>query len=149
MYTDVSDIVARTAGVVKKIPRWWKYVPFLNSGLATVIYPHIYVPDAVYTDVIEGSPTVESLGILVHEQEHLRRQKIHGPVGWNIRYLTSKKFRLQEELAAIKLQMIFLKQNGKTYDCERKARQFSSSAYLWLTKYKDAEVVLDELWSKV
>ncbi len=130
---------------IKAIPAFWKYIPFLGIDVATTLYPNIYLPRKVYEDLVSTHPSVKSRSILLHEQTHIERQKIHGIVSWNLSYLFNKSFRLKEELFAIGAQMKFLKDNGGTYDCHKKARQFSSSTYFWMMKYDDALALLEDL----
>lgn len=48
---------------------------------------------------------------LVHEVEHVKRQKIYGKDLWWDRYLTDKDFRLNEELIAYRAEYAFIVRN--------------------------------------
>ena len=134
---------------VKMIPTWWKFIPFLGVEIATTIYPYIYLPKDMYVDLISENPSILNMSVLIHEKVHIDRQIQHGSILlWNINYLLIPKFRLDEEIVAIREQMVFLKKHGKKYDYERKAQQFSSSTYLWVLPYKKSIELLMSLWSE-
>lgn len=135
--------------LVKQIPWYWRYIPFLGNEMACCIFGEIYFPKDLYNNLVSQNPDILTLSILVHEQTHLRRQGNLGVLRWNSYYLFSKKFRLNEELVAIEKQMKFLKEHNHVYNIERKAKQFASSAYLWVMKEKEAREVLEELWGRI
>jgi len=132
---------------VRKIPKWWKCIPFLQVDMAATVYPYMYFPEDVFNDLHALDPNKHNLSIYIHEKVHLDRQVKHGPFAWNFKYIFSKKFRLEEELEAIRTQMIFLKQNSLGYDIDKKAKQFASSIYLWVLPRAEAKDTLTKLWN--
>ncbi len=134
---------------VKKIPRWWRFVPFFSVDVAATVYPFMYFPESIFIDLHKADPDKANIGILLHEQVHLDRQIKHGVCWWNIKYIFSKEFRLAEELEAIKVQMAYMKENGLVYDIDRKAKQFNSSLYLWVLPEDKSKPILTELWNSL
>lgn len=134
---------------IREIPRWWRFVPFLGDELATTIYPAIYVPREMYEDVFSNTPSDQNIAVLIHEAVHLVRQEEYGSgTGrWKWKYLSSQSFRLGEELTAIRAEMEYRNRKGLSYDFERKARHFSSGAYLWVLPYERSLDILRELWN--
>lgn len=131
---------------VKIIPRWWKFIPFFGIEVATTIYPNIYLPQVMYKNLSSIQPGVPETAVLLHEKTHIERQKGAGVFIWHIKYFFKRSFRLNEELAGIKVEMNYLKENGRVYNFERKAKQFSSSMYLWVLSYEKSMKVLKQLW---
>lgn len=134
---------------IKPIPRWWKYLPFVGADLAMARYPYIYLPLHIYRRWVDNQLTFHDKAMIIHETVHLHRQKQLGLIKYNFKYYLSKEFRLHEELVAIKEQMVFLKQHAQKYDVHRKAKQFASSEYFWMTTYEQGRKFLEQLWSKV
>ena len=133
---------------IRPIPSWWRYVPLLGDEIATTVYPHLYFPKSLYESRITTEPSKEAYGVYLHELTHLSRQMTYGPILWNITYITSRQFRLREELVAIQTQMKYLKSENLEYDIERKAKQFSSGTYLWVLPLEKARDALQELWNR-
>ena len=92
--------------------------------------------------------SLEVQSVFVHELVHVKRQKEHGYFLWNSKYIFLRSFRLQEELAAIEIQMRFLHQSGLIYNVSKKAKEFSDSTYLWVTSFENATALLEDLWQK-
>lgn len=138
------------AGVVKEFTWHFKFIPFMGFQSA-VVYPNIYLPGDVYEKFSSGEMNAWEESVLIHERIHIERQGVYegGPLRWNVRYLTNKEFRFDEEIFAIKKQMIFLKDSGEVYDIDRKAKHFSGGAYLWLMSYDDAYVSLSDVWNNI
>lgn len=138
---------------IKKIPKFWKYVPFMDSILetkmASTIYSTIYLTEEDYNDLISPSPSVRVRSIVVHEECHVKQWKEIGLIKFGVLYFFSKKFRLEQELLAIGGQMKFLKKHNETYDIERKAKHFSGKDYGHLLKIEDARRMLTILWQTV
>lgn len=92
-----------------------------TKSLAFAFYPTIYVR--------EGYENEQWL--IEHELHHLRRQKKMGKYKWLYKWLTSKKFRLQEEVAAYKISVAF------GYSITRAAKHLVTHYYLDIT-YQEA-----------
>lgn len=133
---------------IKPIPRWWKFLPFVGADLAMARYPYIYLPQHIYHRWLDGKLGFHDEAMILHETMHLHRQNELGLLTYTTKYYLSKKFRLREELYAIKEQMAFLKQHAQRYDCDRKAKQFASSEYFWVTSYVEGKKILDDLWAQ-
>lgn len=119
---------------IKIKPRIWTYIPWL-SGSANTIYPYIYLPAEIYTDLENDQPKINSLATLAHEETHLQRQKEVGITKYAFLYTLNKNFRFEEELIAIKEQMKILKNN---FDIEERAKRLSSYEYLWCASFQKA-----------
>lgn len=135
--------------LIHPIPRYFGLIPFISTKMACTIFCKIYFPLDQYNDLVSSNPTNLVKSVYLHELVHVTRQKEQGSLLWNIKYLCNKKFRLEEELAAIKEQMIFLKSMSEIYDIERKAKQFASSDYLWVCSYEVGKNKLERLWNSV
>ena len=139
----------RESVCIKPIPSFWNYTIFLDTKTATTIYPNIYLPEEMYSHYISGELSITESSVLLHERTHIERQGSYGPIKWLFNYIFSRKFRLNEELFAIRKQMEFLALNGEDYDINKKASQFSSSTYLWVTTKEKAEKLLTQMWDDV
>lgn len=135
--------------LIRPIPFIFRFIPFFGTELAMIVYPHLYFPKDLFASLATDNPTPQAYGVYLHELTHLRREKTHGPFRWNIQYIVSQKFRLQEELAAIQVQMKYLKSENLEYNIERQARRFSSSIYLWMTTHENAKAILHDLWNSI
>ncbi len=134
---------------VKRIPKFWKYLPFLETGMASSIYPNIYLPDKEYNDWSSSNVSILTKSILIHENVHLENWEKIGFFKFSFLYLVSKSFRLTHELKSIKEQMKFLKENNLIYDIERKARHFAGKEYFYLLKIDKAREILSNLWNSI
>lgn len=132
---------------IKKIPYFWRYLPFLHVKMASTIYPNIYFPENEYLDLNSSNPSFWIQSVLIHEKVHLEVQKEIGLAKFGFFYLISKKFRLEQELLAIEKQMKFLKEKSAAYDVDRKAKQFSGKEYMYLMDFSKAQDTLTKLWN--
>ena len=132
--------------LVHLTPRYFSLIPFLSTTMACTIFGKIYFPLDQYNDLVSDNPSNLVKSVYIHELVHVTRQNEQGSLLWNIKYLCNKKFRLQEELAAIQEQMKFLKSVNEVYDIERKAKQFAGSDYLWVCSYQEGKSILQNLW---
>lgn len=112
-------------------------------------YPYIYLPEHIHNHFLKNELTFHDESIIIHETVHIHRQKKAGTALYFLKYIFSRKFRLNEELVAIREQMTFLKKHGQKYDFDRKAGQLASAEYLWVTSFKKARLMLEGLWSEV
>ncbi len=135
--------------LVKPIPFWFRYVPFFGTSLAMTIGARMYLPHHLYTDLMSATPTNESMSVYVHEHTHIARQLEMGPLIWNVWYIVSRRFRLAEELLAIKKEMAYRHTHGIPYNIVRKAKHFSSSTYLWVLPYEASVETLRKQWQEV
>lgn len=134
---------------IKPKPRWWNIIPMLSSLTANAIYPNIYLPKKVYESLLSDNPKLKWIAVLIHEQEHIKREKEIGVIMFGLKYLFSPKFRFSEELIAIKAQMKYLKSVGKKFDTNKAAKYLSGWLYFWPVTYKYAKQLLDGAWKEV
>ena len=132
---------------VKKFP--WTILPILAQYTAHAIYPNIYLPQVIYDDLQTKHPNSKHVSVLIHEQTHIERQKQAGWLLWGFKYCFISKFRLNEELEAIKTSMKYLKSKGKKWDTEKGAKSLSGYLYLWCVDYTTAKAKLEKAWSDV
>src|SRR5476651_2497163 len=128
---------------------WWHITPVLSQYTANAIYPNIYLPESLYTDLLSDKPTAKSVSILIHEQTHIDRQKKLGWLYWSLQYTILADFRFNEEIEAITSAMKYLKQHGQEFDTERSAKFLSGYLYLWCCRYDTAKEVLDNIWKSI
>lgn len=131
---------------IRPIPKYWSFLPFFHTEMASSIYPNIYLTESEYEEYKNNNISIWTKSVLIHEAEHIKNWKNLGYLKFPYLYLFNKDFRLQEELRAIKTQMIFLKENNAPYDIERKALQFSGKEYGNLMTYEEAYTLLSETW---
>lgn len=120
----------------------WKLIPFLAEKTAHGIYPNVYLPQSIYNNLKSNIPNPYNVALLLHEQEHVRRQKEQGTVNWLLKYIFSAKFRFNEELLADIPKIKYLKSKNLEFDLEKRAKQLSSWIYLWQVNYKEAKAKL-------
>jgi hypothetical protein len=108
----------------------------------------VYLRCDIYEDLLSKSPKPESVGILIHEQTHVKRaQKLGwGELEFSWRYWFDANYRFREEIAANKAQFKYLKEHGGNFDLKKRARQLSGFPYLWCVSYGDAIRVLKNAW---
>jgi len=129
---------------VKIKPRLWEFLPWLSKYTAQAIYPNIYFSKEAYKKLVSGDPVY--IAALIHEQEHIKRQKGEGWLKWVFKYIFSGKFRFNEEIAAIKPSMKYLKKKKIGFDIEKKAKILSGWLYFWPVSYEIAERGLKRVW---
>ncbi len=117
-------------------PRLFNVIPWLSNDTANAIYPFIFLPRAIYNNLQSPHPNQQYVALLIHEEIHRKRQKEIGWVIFNIKYLTSPKFRFNEELLAIKEAIKYLKKHSIPFDFEKNAQSLSGWLYFWpISKY--------------
>lgn len=143
----VPPVADRTnAELAREFPAWWDKVPFMQADMAQAVYPWVYLPEDQYDDFNDGNVSDWLAGVFIHERLHLEREVDQGPLRYGFKYLTSKDFRLEEELLAIQAQMAYLHTVGGSYDIEEKATQFAGEEYREIMEYESAVEILTELW---
>lgn len=126
---------------------FWRIFPF-SKYTAQAIYPNIYFQRNVFNNLKSREPNPLYVAALKHEQTHIKRQKEIGPFIWGLKYVFSSKFRLNEEIEALKSTMKHLKINGFDFDTSQKAQILSSWLYLWCVSYRKAKKSLDKIWKE-
>lgn len=123
---------------------------FLPAGLLSTetsfaIYPHIYLTEKEFTALENHEQTEWQTSVIVHERIHLSQQERVHPLREGILYLFSKRYRLQRELEAIKVQMDYLHDQDASFNLAAKARQFASETYGFMLEYPTALDILTHL----
>lgn len=98
----------------------------LDSGAISTIGDTVYVVDL--TDLLDSHPPggVRYNALLLHEQEHSKRQKAANMVGWLARYLTNPKFMWKEEQRGWYLELRTLRNGGVNINVDAVAELLSS-----------------------
>lgn len=138
-----------TAEITRPLPKWWNKIPliYLNPDIPHSIYPYVYFPEDRYIDLMENGGTLFDKSIVVHEREHLRQNEEYHPFIFTLRYLTSKRYRLEKELDSFKEQFRYLKENNGSFDIEWKAEQFVGKTYGNMLQDKEVAIqILTHLW---
>lgn len=131
---------------IKPAPLYWKYRPYFNKLRGLVFLDKIYLTKDIYENLQSSNPDPYNESILIHELTHIKRSNEQGWFKYVIRYIFSRKGRLEEELEAIKAQMFFFKSKDLDYPyIERSAKALSSIYYLWAGNYKEIKKKLEDI----
>lgn len=133
---------------VKPIPKLLQHLPLVPKYRGITVYPWIFLRRDIYQDLTLGKPRPESVGVLVHEQVHIKRIKNTNWFKWGLKFWLDCKFRYKEELEATKAHMSYLKKRGRKFDIEKRARDLSGAIYLWCVSYEKARRELDKAWKE-
>jgi hypothetical protein len=134
---------------VKVKPRFWEFLPWLSSYTAQAIYPNIYFSRKALKRLSIPNPDPIYVAALIHEQEHIKRQKKEGWFKWGLKYVFSGRFRFSEELEAIRSSMKYLKEKKIRLDINKRARYLSSWLYFWPVSYERAKKELGKMWGEI
>lgn len=144
-YTQAMS-VALNLDNVKRKPLLVDIIPGIGRDTGSAVYPYVFLGRSVYKDAFGPNPNPYTVGLILHEQEHLGRMKKYGVIKWYLHYVFSPKFRLHEELTAYAVQFTYIKRAGLTINIDRIAHFLSSWLYLWVGNYKDMLRSLNKLW---
>jgi len=130
---------------IKEMPRllWFIFNPQKRNGM--VYKSHLYVSPKIFRDLKTKKPDLFHYGILEHEITHLKRKERFGK-WYNLKFWLFREFRLQEELAADKAMMLYLKKRELNFPIEKRAKKLSSALYLWMISYEEAKCELAKMW---
>ena len=131
---------------VRRKPILIDIFPGIGRNTGTAVYPYVYLSRSLYRDAMSGNPNPYTIGLILHEHEHLARIKRAGVINWYVRYFLSPKFRLNEELKATVPQFAHIKRSGLTISFEKRARLLSGWMYLWAGNYKATVTKLARIW---
>ena len=129
-----------------KIKSWyWNVFPW-SKYTAQAIYPNIYFSKKHFNELKSKNPKLGLVAALIHEQEHIKRQKKFGPNKWFLKYLFVSKFRFEEEIAADIPKMKYLKSKKLNPYIDKRAKQLSGWLYFWPVSYQTAKRELERVW---
>lgn len=111
---------------------WWMFPTGKNTWIT--IYPDIFFPER---EDPERYPA-----IIAHETVHLVSQKAVGVKRWLWYYFTSKRFRFDEEVTAMRVELTYRSAEDQILRTNEMARQLSSSMYFWCCTYEQALTAL-------
>lgn len=133
---------------IRKMPRLLNLIKFRGFAIGS----RIYLRDYIYDDLKSNKTNPLNVSVWVHEQYHARQfQKCNSnfdKILIGLEYYLNRKYRLQEELNANKVQFKYLKENGLTYDLDARAKHLSGIHYLWCSSHEEAKEKLVEIWEK-
>jgi hypothetical protein len=134
---------------IKRKPWLIDQLPWVGRGTSTALYPNVWLSAQTYDDLVGAYPDPYNVALLLHEQEHITRMKQMRPIRWVLRYMTSNRFRFEEELAALHPQFAYIKHEGLDFNMEHRARVLSGWLYFWPVGNEEALRRLNQLWDKV
>lgn len=143
METTDLERIRKGVGV---IPGFIRYFPGFTKISGFPLRDRFLLSPELYNDLCSDNPTPYTIGLAIHEMEHIKRAKELGFWKYHIWYRLSKKFRYQEELECHKPQFHYFKNTGFDFDLEHRAKILSSSLYLWPVKYEKALIDLQEVY---
>jgi hypothetical protein len=100
----------------------------------------------VYRDLKKENPDLKNIGILIHEETHLKRIREKGLVKLLWKCLFTRRGHLEEELLAYGEEMRYLKSRGSDFDIEKVAGALSGKFYGRCCSYPEAKARLEKLW---
>lgn len=128
-------------------PWWFNLTPWTGNKTAQAYAPYIFLPLWMYKEITSTPPNPWYVSVILHEQEHINRQRDFGPtLAWTFRYIFNRRFRFEEEIAASIPQFNHLKKHHLQFDIDRKAKQLSGLLYMHCIDYKTAHQTLLKAW---
>jgi len=134
-------------GVYRK--PWYTNIGPWRYSRGHTIFGKIYIRGDLFENFVMGKANSETISVLEHEREHIKRSSKLAFLMFEFRYFTSSMFRYSEELAAIKHEMKVLKRKGGSFDIDKRARALSGLFYFWATSYKNAARDLQKMWGEL
>lgn len=117
------------------------------------IAPYMYVTSDAHASLLSDTPLPYFVQIYQHEKAHIQRQEAFGlPIGvhvWWAIYLYSARFRVTEELHAIRAEMLFCVKEGLAFDIVWQSKVLSSKIYGYCISEYEATKKLKILWEEV
>lgn len=111
-----------------------------------VLFNKVCLREDIYKDLQNKSPKPENVGILIHEETHLRRFKSQGIVLHGIKFWLFPSVRYREEIEADKARFKYLKRHKVKFDFKKRARRLSGFWYLYCVSYDKALADLQKVW---
>jgi len=134
---------------VKMKSRLWDLIPWVSNKTAQAVYPNIYLLRFVYENLQSHNPSVWHTALLIHEQEHIKRQKRVGLLRWGLKYIFSPRFRYEEEIAADIPKFKYIKNNNGDPYIEKRAKHLSGWNYFWPAHYTEVKTRLENIWENL
>ncbi len=145
----MSSTVYNLSKNVKVKDWYWNLIPWIGFSTATAIYPNIYIPPAVYQNLISKTPNLYHQSRILHEQTHIDRQQTIGLFKWGLKYLINREFRYKEEILAISSAIEYIKSKGLTWDIQSTAKSLSGWLYFWMIPQSKAISDLKNIWEGI
>lgn len=120
---------------IKVKPNFLKHFGVFYKS-AQAIGNTIWIPD--YLEAMISKGDLNALAVIEHECTHIKRAREYGRIRWYLMYVVSSKFRLTEELEAIRSEFEYLQKNNLKPEYEKKAKWLSSWVYLKMISYDEA-----------
>ena len=133
---------------IKVKPRWMEIFPLTGVNTITAIYPNIYIPEKHLAKFTAKDSDPKYKATLLHELEHIKREKQQGMWKFGLRYIFFSKFRLEEELIADKASINYLKKQQIKFDIAVRAKMLSGWNYLWPASIGYVTSRLEQLWAQ-
>ncbi len=133
---------------VKEKP-WFMKFPVIRKSRGVALFSTIYLRKDLFDKFSSGYPDVETLSVLEHEKKHVERSKKRGVFKTAFLYWLFPKFRVTEELAAIREEMSVYKEMGEKFEFDKRAKNLSGILYLWPISHKQAYHRLTKLWKGI
>lgn len=110
----------------------------------------VYLRPDIHKDLLSKEPSVENIGVLLHEQAHIERlNKSGNTLLHGIKYWICPIFRFREEIEADRARFKYLKRHTVKFDFIKRAKQLSGIQYLFCVSYKRAYRELIRVWEEV
>lgn len=111
-----------------------------------VLFNKIYLREDIYKNLQTKSPSLENVGVLIHEETHLKSFKKNGMFLHGMKFWLSPRLRYREEIEADKTRFKYLKKHRIKFDFQKRARSLSGFWYLYCVSYDKALVDLQRTW---
>ena len=116
--------------VVRVIPRWMSILLYFQQPKGCTLGSTIYLCPEYFKHLTRGRPPGWLEAVLVHEGVHMERARAHGRIRFFAKYLLRRQFRFEEELAAIREELLVRYRYGETFDLNDRAEKLSGYHYL-------------------
>jgi len=130
---------------IKPYPWYFKYLPISNHGFTTLAGKTIWLSQEIYDDLQRSNPKPLSISVLRHQEVHADGANFFK----FFKFVTNKRFRLEEEEKSFKVMFRVLKENDETVDLEFVAKNFAGLRYIWMLSYDEALIVVKQFWNEV
>lgn len=115
-------------------------LPFYSDTTTTTVSPYVYTEDL--DKWLEKNPpgSVPFEALMHHEHTHALRQEAYpgGKTAWLYKYLMDRNFRLEEEKAGYREEILHYLRNGYRIVPESYAASLSSNVYHGMISYEEA-----------